>query len=291
MNHNPPVNQGEHRIPVQLTEEQFNEFVLGLLPAKSRGPRYKITRYKIFNYILKFLYMGCQWKMLPIALNVFGKPEIHYSQVFRVFKNWLYEGVFLKLFESSVTLLHASGLLDTSILHGDGTTTMAKKGGDGLGFSGHKHMKSEKIVAITDRRCNVLSPMVVAPGNRNEGPLWEKSFQFLKAFFKKLGIPLKGVVASLDAAYDTKKNRKMIHNAGMIPNIKENPRNRKKTKRGRKRVYNDLIFQERFKTVERVFAWEDKFKRLLLRFERISFHHFGFKLLAYTMINLRHFCS
>ena len=30
------------------------------------------------------------------------------------------------------------------------------------------------------------------------------------------------------------------------------------------------IFQERFSTIERVFAWEDKFKRLLLRFERIS---------------------
>jgi hypothetical protein len=38
-------------------------------------------------------------------------------------------------------------------------------------------------------------------------------------------------------------------------------------------------------------AWEDKFKRLLMRFERISRHHFGLKLLAYTMIHLRHFCS
>ncbi len=27
------------------------------------------------------------------------------------------------------------------------------------------------------------------------------------------------------------------------------------------------IFAERFRTIERVFAWEDKFKRLLLRFE------------------------
>jgi len=40
-----------------------------------------------------------------------------------------------------------------------------------LGFSGHKHMLSEKIVAFVDRNCNVLSPMVVAPGNRHEGPL------------------------------------------------------------------------------------------------------------------------
>ena len=106
-----------------------------------------------------------------------------------------------------------------------------------------------------------------------------------------MGKTLKGSVVSLDSAYDSEKNRKKIFNAGMIPNIKENPRNRKQTKRGRKRFYDEEIFEERFRTVERVFAWEDKFKRLLLRFERISFHHFGLKLLAYTMINLRHFCG
>ena len=46
----------------------------------------------------------------------------------------------------------------------------------------------------------------------------------------------------------------------------------------------------RFRTIERVFAWEDKFRRLLLRFERLSPVHYAFKTLAYTMINLRHYC-
>ena len=31
---------------------------------------------------------------------------------------------------------------------------------------------------------------------------------------------------------------------------------------------------------------EDKFKRLLLRFERIQQRHYGMKLMAYTLINL-----
>ena len=34
-----------------------------------------------------------------------------------------------------------------------------------------------------------------------------------------------------------------------------------------------LIFKERFNTIERVFGWEDKFRRLLLRFERLSQLH------------------
>ena len=61
------------------------------------------------------------------------------------------------------------------------------------------------------------------------------------------------------------------------------------TKRGAKRLFDEEIYDERFRTIERVFAWEDKFKRLLIRFEHISLHHFGLKLIAYTMINLRHF--
>ena len=65
----------------------------------------------------------------------------------------------------------------------------------------------------------------------------------------------------------------------MIPNIKENPRNRKhpKRKRGRKRLFNAAIHALRMR-VERTFAWEDKFKRLLLRFERLQHRHYGMKL-------------
>jgi transposase len=44
------------------------------------------------------------------------------------------------------------------------------------------------------------------------------------------------------------------------------PRNRKTPKRGRKRLSNAAILSLRL-CVERTFAWEDKFKRLLLRFE------------------------
>ena len=61
-------------------------------------------------------------------------------------------------------------------------------------------------------------------------------------------------------------------------------------KRGRKRHFDEAIFEERFRTIERVFAWEDKSRRLLLRFERISVVHYAFKTLACTMVNLRHYC-
>ena len=76
-----------------------------------------------------------------------------------------------------------------------------------------------------------------------------------------------------------------------VPNINSNSRGRKRPKRGRKPRFDPAIFEERFRTIERLFAWEDKFRRLLLRFERLSQLHYAFKTIAYTMINLRHYCQ
>ena len=82
---------------------------------------------------------------------------------------------------------------------------------------------------------------------------------------------------SLDGVYDCSRNRKAIFNRGMVPNINPNPRNRQSTKRGRKPFFDAAIFKERFNTIERVFGWEDKFRHLLLRFERLSELHYAFK--------------
>jgi transposase len=104
------------------------------------------------------------------------------------------------------------------------------------------------------------------------------------------GVVLTGAYLNLDAGFDSTYHRTCMFNAGMIPNITENPRNRKRTKRGRKRLFHAAMHALRTR-VDRTFAWEDKFKRLLLRFEHIQQRHFGMKWLAYTLINVREFCG
>ncbi len=111
----------------------------------------------------------------------------------------------------------------------------------------------------------------------------------LKEVASAAALNLTGATLNLDAGFDSQKNRQCIFNAGLKPNIKENPRNRQTAKRGRPRFFDSALYALRSK-VERTFAWEDKFKRLLLRFEHYQRRHFGFKLLAYTMINVRVFC-
>ena len=151
-------------------------------------------------------------------------------------------------------------------------------------------MKGDKVVAFCDRGCNVIAPFISAPGNRNESPLLRDALPRLTQMARAIGMDLQGATVSLDGIYDCRADRKAIFNRGMIPNIPENVRGRKTPKRGRKRYFDAAIFEERFRTIERVFAWEDKSRRLLLRFERISVVHYAFKTLACTMVNLRHYC-
>ena len=143
---------------------------------------------------------------------------------------------------------------------------------------------------MTDNHGYVLAPLPVAPVNETDMALLPKGLQALKKVAQQGELDLRGAYLNLDGGFDSAHNRKCIFNAGLIPNIKENPRNRKTTKRGRKRFFNAAIHVLRMR-VERTFAWEDKFKRLLLRFERIQHRHYGMKLMAYTLINLRAFCG
>jgi hypothetical protein len=143
---------------------------------------------------------------------------------------------------------------------------------------------------MTENHGYVLAPVPVAPVNETDMVLFPEGLQALKKVAKEVGLDLKGAYLNLAGGCDAARNRKCMFNAGLIPNIKENPRNRKTTQRGRKRLCNAAIQALRLR-VERTFAWEDKFKRLLLRFERIQQRHYGMKLLAYTLINLRKFCG
>jgi transposase len=130
----------------------------------------------------------------------------------------------------------------------------------------------------------------VAPINETDMIVFPKGLKALQEVAKEVGLALRGAALNLDGGFDAAHHRKGMLHVGLIPNITENPRNRTRPKRGRKRLFNAAIHTLRL-CVERTFAWEDKFKRLLLRFERIQQRHYGMKLMAYTLINLRAFCG
>ena len=126
-------SQHRQAIPTKLSLEQFEQFVLPHLSRGRRGPAPTLALHTIFNYILQLLYTGCHWKALPIKMNAKGCPEIHYTRIYRILRRWQADGCIDRIFAGAARKLHVDGRLDLSVIHGDGTITAAKKGGDNLG--------------------------------------------------------------------------------------------------------------------------------------------------------------
>ena len=116
--------------------------------------------YRVFNLILWVLYTGMQWKCLPIPKDASGKPAIHDTTVYRAFAKWADDGSLWQAFVASVRHLADAKQLDLSVLHGDGTNTVAKQGGMGLGTRGTNTRRARKSLPsrTTMVMCCVPSP-------------------------------------------------------------------------------------------------------------------------------------
>ena len=124
----PKLHQGKmntcyNKLPTKISQKDFNQYIAPCLSKGRRGPNPKISYYKIFNYILYILHTGCQWNELKTYRN-----ELHWSNVYRHHNKWSKDGSYENLFMNSITVLKDHGKLDLSILHDDGSNTIAKKG-------------------------------------------------------------------------------------------------------------------------------------------------------------------
>jgi transposase len=177
--------------------------------------------------------------------------------------------------------------LDLTHLNLDGSHALAKKGGEAVAYQGRKKAKTSNILPITDGKGFIVASTGLLAGNHNDSyhltPHLQAGFKRLK----RLGLPIAGAYFNADMAFDTREARKTCFNHGLIPNIPENKRNRKAPKRGRKRLFQADIYKQRF-TSERSFAWLDKFRALLVRFDRKEAHFLGAHHIVFTLINLRH---
>jgi transposase len=118
-----------------------------------RGPKCKLGYYRVFNLILWVLYTGMQWKCLAVPTDATGKPAIHYTTVSNVFATWADDGSLWRAFVASVRHLAVEKHLDLSVLHGDGTNTVAKKGAMALATR-----------AINTRKATKSSPLLTTMG-------------------------------------------------------------------------------------------------------------------------------
>jgi hypothetical protein len=103
-----------------------------------------------------------------------------------------------------------------------------------------------------------------------------------------LDLNLENSYITLDSGFDSDYNKWKIRMMKMIPVIKPNRRGAKSREKLEMLYenFNENIYKERYR-IERTFAWQDKYRKLVIRYEKLECTHNGFKYLAYSMINFR----
>jgi len=117
------AKQKYSEIPIKVSRKDFNQYIAPYLSKGRRGPAPKISYYKVFNYILYVLHTGCQWKRVPIS-----RKEISWGAIYQKHLRWCKDGSYKNLLYESIANLDFLGKLNLSIIHGDGSNTVAKKG-------------------------------------------------------------------------------------------------------------------------------------------------------------------
>lgn len=177
--------------------------------------------------------------------------------------------------------------LNLSELNLDGSHAVAKKGGESVAYQGRKKAKTTNILPITDGQGYIIASTGLIAGNHNDAFNLKENLQCAFKAMKRLGLNIRGAYFNADSAFDTREARRVCFNHGLIPNMAENKRNRKHAKRGRKRMFSEEVYKRRFIS-ERSFAWIDKFRALLLRYDRRDAYFLAEHHIAFAMINLRH---
>lgn len=131
---------------------------------------------------------------------------------------------------------------------------------------------------------------MVRPVNEHDSVLFPDSIDRLADFASLISLDLKGSYLTLDSGFDSDYNKWLIRYHDMIPMIKPNRRGTKDEAKLEMMYadFNEQIYQQRF-TIERTFAWQDTYRKLVIRYEKLEATHLGFKYLAYSLMNLRAF--
>lgn len=131
---------------------------------------------------------------------------------------------------------------------------------------------------------------VSAPVNNHDSVLLPAALAKLRETADRLDVTVNKIPFTLDSGFDSKEIHKLVRGVGLIPVIKPNLRNTKNKRivAARTREFRKVesIYQRRY-VVERGFAWEDKYRKLVVRYERLEATFNGFRYLAAAMVNYR----
>jgi len=254
--------------PRDLTDKQW-ALIGPFLPKLARrndrrGRPWKENR-AVLNGILWILRTGAPWADLPDRY-----PS--YQTCHRRFQDWVRSSLLRSILEIFAQALHDEGYLDLKEAFIDGSFASAKRGGAAVGKT--KRGKGSKIMAIADRQGRPVA-VHVESATPHEVKLVQATLA--QRFVRQLPVRLIG-----DNAYETDRLDAELARRG-VELIAPHRRTRtQRTQDGRPL----RRYRRRWK-VERLFAWLQNYRRIVVRYERHAENFLGMLHLACCFILLR----
>jgi transposase len=254
--------------PRDLTDVQW-ECIGRFLPEPARredgrGRPWKESR-AVLNGTLWILRTGAPWADLPDRY-----PS--YQTCHRRFQQWVRAGVLKDILSVLAEALHDEGYLDVQEALIDGSFAPAKRGGACVGKT--KRGKGSKIMAIADRQG---LPVAVHVESATPHEITLVQATLAERFVSQLPVHLIG-----DNAYESDRLDADLARRGVALIAPHRRTRKQRTQDGRQL----RRYRRRWK-VERLFAWLQNFRRLVVRYERFAGNFLGMLHLACCLILLR----
>ncbi|AAM07410.1 TPA: IS5 family transposase [Methanosarcina acetivorans] len=243
--------------------------LLPLPKPKKKAGRPREDDRKIMNGIFYLLRTGCQWKALP---RFYGVPGTVHDR----FQEWQRSGLFEKIWQLGLMDYDDEEGLEWEWQAIDGAMTKAPLGGAGTGANPTDRGKiGTKRSLLTDGKGIPLS-VVVDGANRHDKMLVKGTIDAII-----IERPSHKVTQNIrmDKGYDFPDIRQLVDDYGYTAHIR---------KRGEENIRIDIPgYRARRWVVERTHSWLNRFRRMLIKWEKKIENYLAMLHLACAWITFR----
>jgi putative transposase len=261
MPEDPENTRCDWRIPDELWER-----IVPLLPPRKPHPlgchRPRVEDRQAMDAMFFVLRTGCQWN----ALNATGICSS--SSAHRRFQEWTEVGVFLALWKSGLVADDALRGIDWEWLAMDGAMTKAPLGGKKVGKNPTDRGKIGAKRSVLTEGGGVPIGLAVEGANRHDFKMVRETIESIPVK-RPAPTPAMPQGMCLDKGYDDDEVRDLLAEFGFTAHIRARGEEAKALKQ-------DAGFRARRWVVERTHSWMNRFRRVLIRWDKKVCNYLGF---------------
>ena len=238
---------------------------------KVRG-RPRTDERTVMTAILYVLRTGCQWKALPRSLG-------SGSSAHRWFQQWVEAGVFKRMWKAGLVELEDKKGLDWAWQCMDGAMTKAPLGGEKTGKNPTDRAKSGVKRSVLAEGHGIPIGVAIAGANCHDKRLVEGTLESIPIQRPKV-TKSQPQNMCMDKGYDYPDTRQLVKEWGYTARIKA----RGEEVEAKKKVPG---YRARRWVVERTHSWMNRFRRLLIRWEKKAKNYLAMLHFACALITFR----